>query len=310
MTKDERPMLVVRPSSFVKLETMIEIKSIEEDAGYTAAEDLQELVWGMTDRELIPGRMLHALQKNGACLLGAYDQEKLVGFVLGVIGTVEGLRERIDQVAAARLQMYSAIMGVHPDYQNLSIGYQLKLAQRAFALRIGLRLMTWTVDPLESRNARLNFSKLGAVCNVYWRDFHGAMTGINAGLASDRFQVRWWLTSHRVKSRVEKARRPLPFHAFVEGGAVLVNETAPNADGLPIPPAQFIQSDAPMLLVEIPASIQAIKRRDMPLAQSWRSHSRALFEHYFAQGYIITDFVHQPQEETAGRSFYLLTQQE
>lgn len=289
---------------------MIEIRPISEDDGYTAAEELQQQVWQMGDREIIPGRLMHALQKNGACLIGAYDGPRLIGFVLGIIGTVEGLHNRIDQVAAARLQLYSAIMGVHPDYQNQAVGYRLKLAQREFALRIGIRLISWTVDPLESRNARLNFSKLGAVCHLYWRDFHGVMTGINAGLPSDRFQVHWWITSQRVKRRAEKPRRSLPFRAFFDGGAILVNESQPDASGLLQPPDQFTVSDAPLLLVEIPANIQTIKRQAMPLAQQWRSHTRALFEHYFDQGYLVTDFVHQPQEGTAGRSFYLLTQQE
>jgi predicted GNAT superfamily acetyltransferase len=289
---------------------MIEIQSIQDNGGYAAVEELQQQIWGASDREIIPGRTMHALQTSGASLLGAYDGRRLIGFVFGVLGTVEDLDGRIDPVAAARLQLYSVIMGVHPDYQGQAVGYQLKLAQREFALRIGVRLISWTVDPLQSRNARLNFSKLGAVCSLYWRNFHGAMTGINAGLASDRFEIRWWITSQRVKSRVEKPRRPLPFRAFLDGGAVLVNESSPGADGLPAPPAAFLQSDAPMLLVEIPADLTAVKRQNMPLAQSWRSHSRALFEHYFAQGYIVTDFVRQPPEETAGRSFYLLTQQE
>ena len=295
---------------------MITIKSIEEDAGYTAAEELQQLVWGMTDRELIPGRTLHALKNNGACLLGAYDQEKLVGFVLGVLGTVEGLDGRIDQVAAARLQMYSVIMGIQPDYQHLGIGYDLKLAQREFALRIGIRLIMWTFDPLESRNGWLNIGKLGAVCDRYLRDFHGQMSGINAGLPTDRFEVSWWVTGNRAKSRTgnrvnkrgeRRQRHPLELDSILGGGGVLVNQGTWNEQGFVIPVPDVSIPQARILLVEIPANYQAIKKQNLPLAQQWRQHTRALFEQLFAAGFVVTDFARHQEPDQPLRTFYVLT---
>jgi predicted GNAT superfamily acetyltransferase len=286
---------------------MITIQSISKPADYDTLEEIQRAVWGMGEIELIPGRFMHALQHNGAALLGAYDGDKLVGFVLGVIGTVEGLHERVDQVAAARLQMYSAILGVLPDYQEQDVGYRLKLAQRDFAIRVGVRLITWTYDPLQCRNAWFNFGKLGVICNRYLRDFHGQMGGLNAGLPTDRFEVQWWVNSNRARSRTAKKRRPLSLDALTGGGAVLVNESSFNEAGLPLPPANFADVAARMILVEIPADLAAVKAHDMALAARWREHSRQLFETYFQRHYTATDFARHLDEDGRHRGFYLLT---
>lgn len=288
-------------------EESIEIRAVTDIADAHRLEEIQRLTWRMNETEVLPGRFLHAMQFNGACLLGAYDGPDLVGFVFGAIATVEGLTERIDQVAAARLQMYSAIMGVLPDYQGHGIGYRLKRAQREFALRIGIRLITWTYDPLEGRNGYLNIRKLGVVCHQYERDFHGQIGGINAGLPTDRFYVEWWVTSDRVKVRVSSRRPPLTLDNYLSGGAIIVNQAERDARDFVLPPDDFERVQSRFALVEIPSSIQSIKQSDMGLAIAWREHTRELFEHYFAENYLVTDFVRFEDSEGFGRNYYILT---
>jgi predicted GNAT superfamily acetyltransferase len=287
----------------------IEIRPLTSIDDAMQARRLQVQTWGESESETIPAHMFHALQHVGATLIGAFDGEQLVGFVLGVLGTVH-TPKRIDQVAAARLRMYSAVLGVLPAYQSQGIGFQLKLAQREAALRQGLRLITWLYDPLESLNARFNIGKLGAICNQYHRHFHGDMSGINQGIPTDRFDVEWWVTSNRVQGRVVRQRRPLTLNALLDAGAVLVNETSRDADGLPVPPPDFMPHTGPLHLVEIPANFQTIKRQNMPLAQQWRDHTRAVFETMFAHHYLVTDFVYQQEPNGQARSFYLLTHQD
>jgi predicted GNAT superfamily acetyltransferase len=286
--------------------TALKIAPVIDFADLEQVEEIQRIVWGMDDIEIIPGRTMHALRYHGACLLGAFDGERVVGFVLGVLGTDEGLDDRIDQVAAARLLMYSAILGVLPEYQTTGIGYRLKLAQREFALRIGIRLIVWTYDPLESRNAHFNIVKLGIICNSYLRNFHGEFGGINLGLPTDRFYVEWWVTSNRVQNRVSRKRSSINLEGFMGGGAVLINEASRNDQGLPVPPDKSDTFDNRLLLVEIPSNIQIIKELDPTLAQTWRQHTRLLFEQYFIDGYMVTDFVRE-QDESGDRSFYVLT---
>ncbi len=290
-------------------QTGIDIRPIEGDEALAQLEPLQREAWGMPDNELIPERLLHALHFNGALLLGAFDGSKLVGFILGVISTARGLEERIDQVAAARLQLYSAIMGVLPAYQGRQIAYRLKLAQREFALKLGIRLVTWTYDPLESRNAWLNVGKLGAICHQYLPNFHGEMGGINKGLPSDRFYVEWWVTSNRVNARVAGRRGPLTFESMIGGGARLVNEATLDEQNMAVPPATFAKSSSNLVLVEVPADFQALKKQNMPLALQWRAHTAELFQSYFADHFVVTDFARQQDADGRHRSFYMLTYQ-
>jgi predicted GNAT superfamily acetyltransferase len=284
----------------------IMVRPLTTPAEMIAVEELQKIIWNIGDLEVTPVHVLHAIQHNGGMLYGAFDGDKLVGFVLGIIGTVPG-DGRKDQVAAARLKMYSVEAGVLPEYQSQGAGYQLKLAQRDFAIAIGLRLITWTYDPLESRNGRFNIGKLGAVCHNYHRNFHGELSGINAGLPTDRFEVEWWVTNNRVEGRVVKGRRPLSLSLFLEGGALLLNETTENEAGLPVPPPYPLAPSANLLLVEIPADFQAVKRKDFGLALAWREHTRRLFEELFHENYTVTDFVYDVGENGRARSFYLLT---
>jgi predicted GNAT superfamily acetyltransferase len=243
-------------------------------------------------------------------VIGAFDGSTLVGFALAVLATVEGLDHRIDQVAAARLKMYSVMAGVLAEYRNTDIGYRLKLAQREFAMRIGVRLLTWTYDPLESCNGRFNIGKIGAICHKYIRNFHGEMTGINAGLETDRFEVEWWITSNRVKGRVDKKRKALSLDSLLSGGALLTNESTYNSDGLLVPPPNYISHPSNLILVEIPANFQNIKKKDFPLAVQWREHTRTLFENLFDSGFIVTDFVRHMDDENRPHSYYLLTYQD
>lgn len=282
------------------------LASLEEMA---EAARLQKTIWNIPDVEVVPVHVLHAIQYNGGALYGAFADGRLAGFVLGILGVVSS-PERIDPIAAARLKMYSVVAGVLPAYQDQGVGYQLKLAQREFALRLGLRLITWTYDPLESRNGRFNIGKLGCVCHTYLRHFHGEMTGLNAGLPTDRFEVEWWVASHRVKGRVVKARRPLSLDSLLSGGAVRLNPVSWNQAGLPLPPDEVGVPANNLLLLEIPADFQAVKQADMGLARQWRQHTRMLFETLFQQNYLVTDFVFDKGEDGRARSFYLLASED
>lgn len=286
----------------------IVVRPLETMAEYTAAEEIQHITWNMPDLEIIPAHALHAMQHSGAALLGAFDGERLVGFTFGILGTVD-VPGRIDPVAAARLKMYSVIAGVLPEYQHQNVGYRLKFAQRDFAQRIGVRLITWTYDPLESRNGRFNIGKLGAVCHRYLRHFHGDMSGLNAGLQTDRFEVEWWVTSQRVAARAAQKWRPLRLESLLAGGALLVNE-ATFDNGLPLPPPNYVSRPSNLMLVEIPTDLQAIKRADLALAQRWRQHTRDIFEGMFDSGFLVTDFVSHEDPNGRPRSYYLLAHQD
>jgi chorismate synthase len=271
---------------------MISIRPIQTIAEYHACEALQRRVWAMPDDlEVVPLHLLVTVHRGGGLLLGAFDGEELVGFVFGFPARGQD----------GKLKHGSHMLGVAPEYQSAGIGYQLKLAQREAVLGQGLELVTWTYDPLQSRNAYLNIHKLGAVCRTYFQDYYGPMTdALNAGLPSDRFQVDWWIATKRVERRLERGAGE-----SVLGSAFQVNATGHTRDGLLTPCGFAERLEAPILQVEIPADFQPIKRAEPGLAREWRLAMRQVFETCFAAGYTVVDFL--SQETDSGRhSFYIL----
>jgi predicted GNAT superfamily acetyltransferase len=179
----------------------------------------------------------------------------------------------------------------------------------------GIDRITWTYDPLLSRNAHLNVARLGAVCNTYLREFYGEMRdGLNIGLASDRFEVDWWVNTQRVERRLSReARLNLDLAHFLAAGAEVINPTQLDADGRPIPtaPVNFSPTtntdsqESLVLLVEIPADFLALKDTEFDLAREWRLSSREIFENLFEGGYLVTDFVHLRGKFS--RSYYVFS---
>ncbi len=274
----------------------IQIRPIQAQGEYRAVEQLQRDVWGLEDVEIVPHHLLVTAHKNGGLLLGAFDAwpgadgEQLVGFVFGFAGLS----------ATGQVKHCSHMAGVAPAYQNQNLGYRLKLAQREHIMRRGIDIITWTFDPLESRNAYLNFRKLGATCQTYLRDVYGSMRdALNADLPSDRFQVDWHLTSRHVITRLRGDRSRPTLSGLKAAGVPILNHPLPGDP--PRPPRTTLPITGRGLLIQIPAYFQAVKATDNELAQAWRFQTRALFEGAFAEGYVVTDLLFED-----GQSCYLL----
>jgi len=268
-------------------------------------EQLQRKVWPASETDVVPAHLLVTVAHNGGVVQGAMVGERMVGFILGFLGTDEGSPGR---PALARLKHCSHMMGVLPDFRGRGVAYRLKSAQRKQVLEQGIRLATWTYDPLLSVNAYLNIRRLGAVCRRYRREVYGEMRdGLNEGLPSDRFEVEWWVTSNRVNQRMDQNRKPLEFGHFQAGGAQQLNPAELDPGGLPRPSPRPARPAGAMALAEIPSDFLALKETHMSLAAEWRAHSRELFEGCFAAGYLVTDFV-LDQRQIPTRSYYVLSQ--
>jgi predicted GNAT superfamily acetyltransferase len=142
--------------------------------------DVIQATWGgqRLDREVV-----RALAESGNVPWGGFDDDRLIGFVLGWAG-----------VDDEGIHVHSHMLAAVPDRRHRGVGYALKLAQRAQALEQGIPVVRWTFDPLVARNAWLNLGKLGALVDRFERDYYGEMTDdLNAGERSDRFMVRWEL---------------------------------------------------------------------------------------------------------------------
>jgi predicted GNAT superfamily acetyltransferase len=232
-----------------------------------------------------------------------------------LIGCVFGFPGLYFTPDGPRSKHCSHMLGVHPDYRNSGVGFALKRAQWQMARHQGVDRITWTYDPLLSRNAQLNIARLGAVCSTYLVDEYGPMRDANnAGLFTDRFQVDWWVNTPRVIRRLSRrSRQPLDLAHYLSAGAEILNPTRLGTHGFPEPASDRLPDAAALpdgdaqslILIEIPPDLNALKTADMGLALEWRLHTRLLFQALFTRGYLTTDFIHLPG--STPRSFYALT---
>jgi predicted GNAT superfamily acetyltransferase len=278
------------------------IRVIENMEEMHRVEELQRMVWQEAETDIVPAHLMNSAVHNGGVLVGAYTDETLAGFVFGITGfysTPDG----------PSLKHYSSMLGVLPEFRDLGMGFALKRAQWQLVRHQGIDRITWTYDPLLSRNAWLNITRLGAVCNTYLRNFYGEMhDSLNQGLPSDRFDVDWWVNSHRVNRRLSRRRRnDISLVHYLAGGSQIVNPADFDPNGNLLPGAMSttqVGVEQTFLLVEIPADFPALKAADIHLAHEWRLHTRTVFEKLFNAGYLVSDFV---QSGTLPkRSYYVL----
>ena len=169
--------------------------------------DLQREIWKEADLEVEPVTMFVVAAHTGGQVLGAFEGQRMVGYTLAVVG----LRDRVPY-------LHSHMTGVLSEYRDRGVGRLLKLFQRDEALGRGIRLIQWTFDPLELRNAHFNLNRLGAVCREYQPNVYGITTSpLHRGLATDRLLVEWHLDSARVVAAIENLiKDPVEAPAIIE----------------------------------------------------------------------------------------------
>jgi predicted GNAT superfamily acetyltransferase len=129
---------------------------------------------------------------------------------------------------------------------------------------------------------------------------------LNAGLASDRFQVDWWVNSVRVERKLGKKPCPkLGWEHYAGASAQSLYQISSKPALCLRHPSHFSAPQAAILLAEIPSNFVRLKAQDFSLALSWRNFSRDVFQTCFAQGYLVTDFVYESARPSP-RSFYVL----
>lgn len=168
---------------------MIRIAPASQISHYADIENLQKEIWQFEDREIIPRNELITIQRNGGVVLGAWNGDRMVGFVFGFLG-----------LDGKTLQHASRMLAVLPESRNSGVGRRLKEAQRRAVQRQNVSLMTWTFDPLQSKNAHFNIAVLGGTAHEYFVDVYGPSTSVlNRGLPTDRLLLRWDLNRPRGK---------------------------------------------------------------------------------------------------------------
>lgn len=175
------------------------IREFSGMADFRKAEDVQRAVWG-EDEIVDPGDLMLAVQAEGGFVAGAFDGERLLGYVFGFPTMTPGVQ-------------HSHRLATIPEARGLGLGAALKWYQADWCLAHGIARIRWTYDPLRLTNAMLDIVSLGATVDTYLPDYYGVMPGINAGTASDRLIADWRLDGRRVAARRRKAAALAPDRA-------------------------------------------------------------------------------------------------
>lgn len=172
--------------------TTISVRHCAGHADYLGCMDLQRAVWNFGVIDVVSHHVLVVAAETGGQVLGAFDGDRMVGFVLAFAATRGG-----------EVHLHSHMLAVLPEFQGRGTGRLLKMAQRDDALARGISLIEWTFDPLQTRNASFNFARLGAIARRYLPDFYGSSSSpLHANLQTDRLLAEWWLTSPRVQAHL------------------------------------------------------------------------------------------------------------
>jgi predicted GNAT superfamily acetyltransferase len=270
----------------------ISIRDLDNIQDIEAVLRLEKEVWAFEDADVTPLTLAVALKAAGSILIGAFDGREMVGFAFAFPSLEHG-----------RLGFHSHTLAVRHAYQSQGVGYQLKVAQRQRALALGIKTVTWTFDPLRSRNAHLNFSRLGVISDSYRVNFYGEQTSSPLHTnGTDRFWVTWHLADSRVEERLKgKDFRPEVLDALAHVEPLVRF----NDDGNPAEGDLASALSRQRMAIEIPGDMDRIERQQKDLAQQWRMATRRAFTESLKAGFIVREFCRSIREQQ-GPGAYLL----
>jgi predicted GNAT superfamily acetyltransferase len=249
----------------------ISVRPLHSIDDFRRCVEMTREVWGDSELETEPYVTFVIADHTGGQVLGAFDRDTLVGFTKAFVG----LHERTPY-------LHSHMLAVLSSHRDRGIGRQLKLAQRDDALRRDIRLIEWTFDPLETKNAHFNINRLGAVSRHYIPDFYGITTSpLHRGLATDRLLVEWHLESPRVIAAInDLTRESHNCDSCVHLPSVHSKATASGQSSDP----------APNVVSSIQARSSTTETANLTTAEllELQSRLRSTFTDWFAKGYAVT----------------------
>jgi predicted GNAT superfamily acetyltransferase len=252
----------------------VRIQEIAEIAELDAVYRLYDTIWRPDPTNPpVTTELLRALAKAGNYVTGAFEDTRLVGACVGFF------RPPGDEA------MHSHIAGVSAAAAGRSVGFALKLHQRAWAMLRGVSEIAWTFDPLVSRNAYFNLVKLAATPAEYLPNFYGGVhDGINGDDDTDRLLVRWTLGTPEVTAACAGTLRSCDADAERVGGAVIA--LGRSTDGLPV--AGELAGET--LLVAVPRDIESLRAAEPGRGREWRGALREVLTSLLADGAHIAGF--------------------
>lgn len=278
---------------------------------YEACAKLQNEIWGLQYVGFCSPVMQWISQSVGGLIAGAFNEnEKLLGFVIGLNGQSNG-----------RSIHWSHMLGVSKEFRGGGIGQELKLYQRNYLLSTGVETIINSFDPLNSIQANISLSKLGAVVQHYKRDFYPtSQSPLHQSIGTDRLISQWNISSPDVSQKIDAllttsvdrtdiepnwSTAPLANHVFTVQDAkprLLSSEFEHWDMKIPCSDEPDLSLNSPLLRLAIPHEINLLQELAPETAIEWRMKTRKAFESYFSRGYrAVALWAHPPF------SSYLLT---
>ncbi len=128
-------------------------------------------------------RLLVGIVRNSGIVVGGFWGDRMMGFALSFLA--------LDRDRDVHYQ-YSQLAVVAEEAQGRGLGRQLKLAQRAASLDMGVAEMRWSFDPFLVRNAHFNLNVLGAKAVALERNLYGTYAhGLDVPDTTDRLLAVW-----------------------------------------------------------------------------------------------------------------------
>lgn len=245
--------------------------------------ELQKSIWGYTENEqdfLYPTD-IHSFNFQTGLSLVIRKQGDIVGFLFGFYKfdyspIPEVFREKYE----TSFRIESQLLGVVPMFRGKGLGFLLKKAQATQATEQGIGIINWTFDPLQLRNAILNFCELGGIafqCYQNYYQFHNELNQVSAS----RFGVTWLIKTQRVKEALKINQRNII--DLLENSSIKIVNDGINGFDL------NVQSEK--IAIEIPKNWTRLQKEQLKLANTWREITDTLFLQYigYENGkYIVT----------------------
>lgn len=247
---------------------MILLKELKTISELEQLEKIEQNIWNMPP---LPTHQTLTAVKNGGIIIGAFEKDKIIGFSYAFAGF------KGDQT-----YLCSHMLGIEDNFRSKGIGEYLKKKQLEIAIRKGYTEIRWTYDPLETRNAYLNLTKLKGICSVYTENAYGEMKDeLNKGLPSDRLEVQWHIASNHV----------LEMKDIDYSKAVPLNKVSGSNHLQAVTMFHNEQLDKDVYSLEVPKDFQKIKAENHELALDWRLKTRDIFKRLFAAGYVAVHLI-------------------
>ena len=205
--------------------------------------------WESRNSTEITPNLLQAMVHSGSYLAGAFIDNRCVGASFAF------------PAANGDLHLHSHMTAVVKEFRDKGVGEALKIHQWHWAKKENYPFISWTFDPLMSRNARFNLTKLGVEILGYYPNFYGIMEDkINKGDESDRLMVSWKTSNYPSTTNTS------PFKSQMND-----------------------------ILIQIPEDILKVREQDKVTSMKWRRQVRREFLNILHKGGKVVGFSEKNQ---------------